>query len=39
MSKVEELTWHLIAARTAKDNGREGLAQLHHKKAMAIAWW
>lgn len=39
MSNVEKLVWHLFAARTAKDCGRDGLAHIHHRKAMKLAWW
>jgi hypothetical protein len=39
MSRVEQLTFHIVAAATAKSNGNLGNAFLHQEQAMKLAWW
>jgi hypothetical protein len=38
MSRVELLTWHVIAVATAKTNGNIGLAFLHQEKVNELLW-
>lgn len=39
MSRVEDLTWELMAAATARFNNNKGLEALHVQKAQELAWW
>jgi hypothetical protein len=39
VTPVESLTFHLIAAQTAKTAGNLGNAFLHAEEARKIAWW
>lgn len=38
-SRIEALTFHLIASATAKSVGNLGNAFLHQEEVMKLAWW